>query len=128
MNYVSALELEGVMQRHPAVQECLAFARPSSDLQDLVSMVVVLKTDHEASLKHNILCQHCCISLMSTVHSQVTVEELTEHVNRQVADHKMIRGGVLIRESIPRNSMGKLVRRTMRKWALEQFEKKKMRT
>ena len=54
MNYVSALELEGVMQRHPAVQECLAFARPSSDLQDLVSMVVVLKTDHEASLKHNI--------------------------------------------------------------------------
>ncbi len=50
MNYVSALELEGVMQRHPAVQECLAFARPSSDMQDLVSMVVVLKTDHEVSL------------------------------------------------------------------------------
>ena len=56
---------------------------------------------------------------------QATEEELTKHVNRQVANHKMIRGGVLIRDSIPRNSMGKLVRRTMRKWALEQFEKKK---
>ncbi len=52
---------------------------------------------------------------------QATEEELTEHVNRQVADRKMIRCGVLIRESIPRNSMGKPVRRAMRKWALEQF-------
>ncbi len=49
--------------------------------------------------------------------------DLTEHVNSQVADYKRIRGGVLIRDSIPRNSFGKLVRRTMRLWALEELKK-----
>ncbi len=49
--------------------------------------------------------------------------DLIEHVNSQVADYKRIRGGVLIRDSIPRNSFGKLVRRTMRLWALEELKK-----
>ncbi len=49
--------------------------------------------------------------------------DLIEHVNSQVADYKRIRGGVLIRNSIPRNSFGKLVRRTMRLWALEELKK-----
>ncbi len=55
--------------------------------------------------------------------SQISEGELIEHVNSQVADYKKIRGGVLIRKSIPRNSFGKLVRRTMRVWALEEMQK-----
>ena len=43
-----------------------------------------------------------------------------EYVNNQVTDYKRIRGGILFRKDIPRNSVGKLVRKQMRDWARKQ--------
>ena len=38
------------------------------------------------------------------------------------ADFKRLRGKVIFRDSLPRNTVGKLLRRDMRAWAQEQAE------
>ena len=65
-------------------------------MQELISAVVVLNEGYEGTTK----------------------EDIIQFVNKQVdADYKKIRGKVIFRNSVPRNSMGKLLRREMRKWA-----------
>ena len=44
-------------------------------------------------------------------------EELIEFVNSKVNDFKKIRGGIIFRDAIPRNTVGKLMRKKMRDWA-----------
>jgi acyl-coenzyme A synthetase/AMP-(fatty) acid ligase len=50
----------------------------------------------------------------------VTEKELLEFFNNQVPNFKMIRGGIIFRNEIPRNPIGKLLRRNMRDWAERQ--------
>ena len=48
----------------------------------------------------------------------VSERDIIDYVNGRVnADFKKIRGRVLFRESVPRNTSGKLLRREMRQWA-----------
>ena len=51
---------------------------------------------------------------------KVTENELIEFVNSQVIEYKKIRGGIIFRNEIPRNSVGKLLRKKMRDWAEQQ--------
>ena len=51
---------------------------------------------------------------------KVTENELIEFVNSQVIEYKKIRGGIMFRSEIPRNNVGKLVRKKMREWAEQQ--------
>ena len=51
---------------------------------------------------------------------KVTENELIEFVNSQVIEYKKIRGGIMFRSKIPRNNVGKLVRKKMREWAEQQ--------
>ncbi len=88
------------MQRHEAVKESLAFGRPDPRVQEIITMVVVLNPNYEESKELE--------------------QQLIEHVNSQVTDYKRIRGGVIFRKTIPRNSVGKLVRKKMRDWARDQ--------
>ena len=37
-------------------------------------------------------------------------------------DYKKIRGGIIFRDAIPRNNVGKLVRRKMREWAEQEAQ------
>ena len=52
--------------------------------------------------------------------TQVSEEDLLKYFNRRVASYKQIRGGIIFRDSIPRNATGKLLRRHMRAWAERQ--------
>ena len=52
--------------------------------------------------------------------TQVSEEDLLKYFNRRVANYKQIRGGIIFRDSIPRNATGKLLRRHMRAWAERQ--------
>ena len=98
-NHVSPTQLEDILQSHPFVRESLVFGIQEPSLQELVSAVVVLN-DEANSL------------------SELDVKE---YVNARVdADYKKIRGKVIFRKCLPRNTMGKLLRREMRKWAEEQ--------
>jgi len=45
-----------------------------------------------------------------------------KHVNDQVEDFKRVRGGILFRKNIPRNTSGKLLRREMREWARKEVD------
>jgi acyl-coenzyme A synthetase/AMP-(fatty) acid ligase len=49
--------------------------------------------------------------------AQVTESDLLDFFNSKVADFKKIRGGIIFTSSIPRNVVGKLLRRHMRAWA-----------
>ena len=48
----------------------------------------------------------------------VSERDIIDFVNGRVnADFKKIRGRILFRDSVPRNTSGKLLRREMRQWA-----------
>ena len=96
-NHVAPTEIEDILQKHPAIQECLVYGKKDPRVQELISAVVVLKPGRKVSEK-----------------------DLIDHVNNQVIDYKKIRGGITFRRDIPRNNVGKLVRREMRDWAEKQ--------
>jgi len=81
----------------------LAFGFPDPRVQELVTVVVVLNEGYKPS--------------------QQLEKELIAFVNGKVTDFKHIRGGIIFRECLPRNSMGKVVRKEMRDWARKLQEK-----
>lgn len=120
-NHVAPTELEDILQRHPAVQECLVFGKPDDQVQELISAVVVVKPGQKVKWSSF----HLILSLFINLHFfswQVSEEELRNFVNKEVTDFKKIRGDVLFRDQIPRNSVGKLIRREMREWARNQVK------
>ena len=58
--------------------------------------------------------------IVSLDHAQVSESDLTEFVNSRVASHKRIRGGITFVDSLPRNSLGKLLRDEMKEWIIRQ--------
>ena len=96
--------MEDILQTHPAVVEGLVFGIKEPSVQELISAVVVLK-DKAQNISEN---------------------DIINYVNSRVdADYKKIRGRVLFRKVLPRNTSGKLLRREMRRWAEEEAEKEK---
>ena len=72
-------------------------------VQELVSAVVVLRGGES---------------------NEVDEDDIRRFVESRVdADYKRVRGKVIFRDALPRNTMGKLLRREMRKWAEEQIQK-----
>eukprot|EP00026_Physarum_polycephalum_P001758 Phypoly_transcript_01760.p1 GENE.Phypoly_transcript_01760~~Phypoly_transcript_01760.p1 ORF type:complete len:1028 (+),score=179.03 Phypoly_transcript_01760:70-3153(+) len=88
---VSATELDELILQHKAVKECAVIGIESELEGELPCAVVVLKDNETA-----------------------TEEELVKFVNRQVADHKKLRGGVIFATQLPRNPQGKLQRVELR--------------
>ena len=79
------------------------FGIKDPSVQELVSAVVVL-TDKANNI--------------------IREDDIIDYVNSRVdADYKKIRGRVLFRRVLPRNTTGKLLRREMRRWAEEEAEK-----
>ena len=104
-NHVAPTELEDILQTHPAVAESLVFGIKEPTVQELISAVIVLRDDA----------------------GSVSEEDVKNFVNGKVnADYKKIRGRVLFRKSVPRNTSGKLLRREMRRWAEEEAARETM--
>ncbi len=52
---------------------------------------------------------------------QTSENELVDFVNNQIeTDYKKIRGGIFFRKEIPRNNVGKLLRKELKEWASKQ--------
>ena len=94
-------ELESILQTHPLVRESLVFGIKDPSVQELISAVVVLNSSN----------------------ADISEQDLKSFVDARVnADFKRLRGRVIFRDSLPRNTVGKLLRRDMRAWAQGQAE------
>ncbi|MSQ53506.1 MAG: acyl--CoA ligase [Betaproteobacteria bacterium] len=89
---VGPAEIESVLGRHPAVADCAAFPLPSPVHQDIPAAAVVLR-------------------------QTVSIEELARHCQQ----HLGIRTPriIYVIDAIPRNAMGKILRRRLTELALE---------
>ena len=63
-NHVSPTEIEDILQTHPAVYDCLVFGKQCPQVQELITAVVVKKTNYEVILKTLITIQRNDIGLI----------------------------------------------------------------
>ena len=87
---IGAGEIEGALLEHPAVSEAAVTARPDDDLGERIVAWVVTEPGHTA-----------------------TAEELESHVATLLTRHKRPREVHFI-EELPRNAMGKVMKRELR--------------
>ncbi len=103
-HHLSPTEIEDVLQRHEAVKDCLVFSRADPNGMELVTAAVARNEGYLDGDK---------LKLKG---------EIVDFVASNMSDIHRLRGGVVFVEKIPRNSVGKLLRREMRRWAQEQRE------
>jgi len=87
---LSALEIEGTLLMHPAVEECAVIGMPDDTWGESVTAFVVLKVDQELDLK---TLKYWCETRMSAYKIPKTLRVV---------------------ESLPRNAMGKVVKPTLK--------------
>ncbi|XP_063827419.1 luciferin 4-monooxygenase-like [Ostrinia nubilalis] len=90
-NKIAPLELEAVLQLHPAVKEAGVVGKPVPDFGEEPTAFVVRQPGMD-----------------------VSEEELVKFVASEVPPYMQLRGGVKFIEEIPRNSRGKILRRRLR--------------
>ena len=85
-NHLYPMELENIIQKHPAVAEVAVFGLPHPEVQELVSAIVVKK-------------------------SEVMENEIKQLlIDAKIENYKFIRGGVKFASKIPKNATGKILR------------------
>jgi acyl-CoA synthetase (AMP-forming)/AMP-acid ligase II len=84
---VYPVEVENVINEHPAVSECLVIGRPDDDLGQQVTAVVVLQDGR-----------------------RVSAEELTRFATARLARYKVPAQWTITRQPLPRNATGKVNR------------------
>ena len=83
-------ELEELILSHEAVEDVAVFGKPEASVQELVTALVVRREG-----------------------SELTKQDVDKLVNDKVDDHKKIRGGVHFVKKIPRNTQGKILRKSL---------------
>ncbi len=103
-HHLSPTEIEDVLQRHKAVNDCLVFGRSDKSGMELVTAVVARNKGflHEDPGRLR--------------------DQIVEFVATHMSDIYRLRGGLVFVDKIPRNSVGKLLRREMRQWSMEQIQ------
>ena len=84
-------EIEDVIQGLPGVEDVAVFGRADPAWMELITALVVRDKSG----------------------AEVDEQAVVDHVERNVSDHKRLRGGVLFVEKIPRNNNGKILRREL---------------
>eukprot|EP00094_Tigriopus_californicus_P010236 TCALIF_09875-PA protein Name:"Similar to Luciferin 4-monooxygenase (Luciola cruciata)" AED:0.08 eAED:0.08 QI:0/0/0/0.33/1/1/3/0/294 len=93
-NHIHPFELETLIQQLPGVEEVGVYGEPDPASQELATAVVRL-----------------------TPGCQMSENEIIEAVAAKVDDFKQLRGGVrFVEKELPRNAMGKLLRRNLNSW------------
>lgn len=89
---VAPAELEEILTSHPAVKEAAVIGIPDEQNGELPRAYVVKKPGMES----------------------VSDRDIHAYVDQKVSSHKRIKGGIEFRPVIPRNTMGKILRRELR--------------
>ncbi|KAL2554958.1 Malonate--CoA ligase [Forsythia ovata] len=98
---LSALEIEAVLLEHPAVSECCVLGLPDKDYGEAVCAIVV--PDAEVKRKREEESKRA-----------LTLEELTMWAKEKLAPYKLPTR-LLLWESLPRNAMGKVNKKELKK-------------
>lgn len=85
-------ELENILLSHPAIKEVAVIGIPDERAGELPRACIVKKPGTES----------------------VTDADIQSFVNSKVSAHKRLAGGIEFREAIPRNDVGKILRRELR--------------
>ena len=85
-------ELEEILMKHPAVAEATVIGIPDERSGELPRAYVIKKPGM----------------------ASVTDKEIRSFVDSQVAIHKHLKGGVEFCDSIPKNNLGKVLRRELK--------------
>ncbi|XP_050397729.1 uncharacterized protein LOC126815811 isoform X1 [Patella vulgata] len=88
---VAPAELEALLLKHPDIADAGVIGVPDIESGEIPKACVVLKKD-----------------------AQLTAEEIQDFINKQVAPHKKLRGGVEFLDQIPKSASGKILRRMLR--------------
>ena len=89
---VAPVDVEDGLMKHPSIVDAAVTSTPARDNE----------ADHE-----------CLAYVVRGRASQVTAQELVDYIASRMAHHKAPTGGVVFCESIPRNAIGKIVRREL---------------
>jgi len=89
---VAPAELEEIISTHPAVADVAVIGIPDDQAGELPRAYIVKKPGKES----------------------VSDDEIAKFVENQVAPHKRVKGGVEFVAAIPKNNMGKILRREIR--------------
>ncbi|KZS10135.1 4-coumarate--CoA ligase 3 [Daphnia magna] len=89
---VAPAELEDILTSHPAVAEAAVIGIPDEQAGELPRAYVVKKAGMDS----------------------VSEAEVAAYVNSKVSAHKQIKGGIQFCMAIPKNNMGKILRRELR--------------
>ncbi|KAL3700693.1 hypothetical protein R1sor_018715 [Riccia sorocarpa] len=102
---LSALEIEAVLLEHPAIAECAVLGLPDKDYGELMCAVIV---PPEAKAKE----------AAATSEPVLTLKELHQWAKEKLAPYKLPQK-LYIWESIPRNALGKVNKKELKKTLLE---------
>lgn len=89
---VAPAELEDILGAHPAVAEAAVIGIPDEHAGELPRAYVVKKPGKES----------------------ITDAEIRAFVDSKVSPHKQIKGGIEFCETLPKNNLGKVLRRELR--------------
>ncbi len=88
-------EIEEVIFEHPSIQQCAVLGKPDLETGEFPVAVVELKRD-----------------------TQVTREEILDHVNSQIAPYKKIRDVIFV-GAIPVSAAGKVLKTELRRLLIQ---------
>jgi len=97
---VAPAELEALLLTHPSVADVAIVPVPDEEAGELPRAYIVKKND-------------------------VKEQELMEFVEKQVAPHKKLRGGIVFTDQIPKSTSGKILRRILKEQARSSAPNKK---
>ena len=99
---VAPAELEGYLLEHPLVDDCAVVGIQSEALGTEVPRAYVVVKGQKL-----------------TAVGQAE-QDIAQWLNARVANHKKLRGGVILVKEIPKNASGKILRRVLKEWAKEE--------
>ncbi|KAK8022955.1 hypothetical protein PG991_006836 [Apiospora marii] len=98
---VAPAQIEGLLIEHPLIKEAAVIGLPDPSAGDLPCAFVVPAKEAGGAL---------------------TAADVQKHVADRLAPHNQLRGGVLFVDEIPKNAVGKLLRRELRERAKKELQ------